>query len=445
MLTSDDAWFSEWRGREQSRVDRAGITYLDYTGAALHPESLVRDELARLNTSVLGNPHSESVPSRASTDDLTKARAAILDFLKASPDEYTVILTPNASAACRLVGESFPFANGSRLALAADNHNSVNGIREYARRAGSSVVVLPLDGELRLRDPSVIFGKRRRARSLFAFPAQSNFSGVRHPLDLVSAAHRWGWRILLDAASFLPSADLRLDRIYPDFVVLSVYKITGYPTGIGALVARRDALAELRRPWFAGGTVQWVSVSEGRHRLLTGPEAFEDGTPPFHAAGAVPRALAAVAEVSRERLARHLRCLTSVALEQLQANPLVTVHGPLTTVDRGATIALTLRDDTGRVVPYWVVEEAARAEGIAVRGGCFCNPGCAEAAFGFPAGYVSRCLEPLGDDFTIPRFAACLAGGPVGAIRISLGLGSVRRDVERVADFLHQPLEMPVA
>ena len=35
---------------------------------------------------------------------------------------------------------------------------------------------------------------------------------------------------------------------------LSYYKIFGYPTGLGALVARRDALARLRPRYFGGGT-----------------------------------------------------------------------------------------------------------------------------------------------------------------------------------------------
>ena len=35
---------------------------------------------------------------------------------------------------------------------------------------------------------------------------------------------------------------------------LSYYKIFGYPTGLGALVARRDALARLTPRYFGGGT-----------------------------------------------------------------------------------------------------------------------------------------------------------------------------------------------
>lgn len=422
-------------------MEKASVTYLDHTGAALYPESLVRRDARRLQASLLGNPHSEHAPSRTATRDVESARRAILEFLHADPAEYAVILTANASGGCRLVGEGFPFAAGGHLVLTADNHNSVNGIREYARVRGASVAVVVLDAELRLVDPLRALDTKGRGRSLLAFPAQSNFSGVRHSLELIAAAQEHGYRVLLDAAAFVPTADLRLDQVHPDFVTLSLYKITGYPTGIGALVARHDALSELRRPSFAGGTVRWVSVQHSQHRLLPGAEAHEDGTLSFLAVGAVADALEITQAAGRLRLPAHLQCLTSDllhglgALQHRNGAPMVTVHGPTEMQSRGATVALSVHGANGATIPFWDVETLARDSGIAVRGGCFCNPGCAERALAFHPEQTARCREQLGDDFTIPRFADCLDGRAVGAIRISLGLGSIRADVNAAVEF----------
>lgn len=438
----DEEWFRAWRSRELSRVDRAGVVYADYTGAALYPESLVRQDADRLTNSVLGNPHSEHGPSLTSTRDIDDAKRAILEFLHASADEYCVVLTANASAACRLVAESFPFAGESALLLSADNHNSVNGIGEYARRAGATVSTLALNDELRLVNAcDALENHHAVAPSLFAFPAQSNFSGVRHPLSLIDDAQRHGWRVLLDAASYLSSSDLRLDDVHPDFVVLSLYKIIGYPTGLGALVARHDALRALERPWFAGGTVEWVSVHRRVHRLRPGAERFEDGTPSFGAAGIVAAALAAAKEIDRARLGRQLSALTARTLNGLQqlthrnGTPFVTIHGPRRNNDRGATIAITLVNADSRTIPYWDVERDARAANIAIRGGCFCNPGCAETVFNLATPSAASCLDGLGADFTIPRFAQCLDEQAVGALRLSYGLGSVQSDVDRLLAF----------
>jgi len=63
--------------------------------------------------------------SRLSLECANEARAALLSFLKASDKDYTVVFTANATAALKLVGESYPFTNESTLVLGVDSHNSV--------------------------------------------------------------------------------------------------------------------------------------------------------------------------------------------------------------------------------------------------------------------------------------------------------------------------------
>jgi selenocysteine lyase/cysteine desulfurase len=116
-------------------LDAEGQTYLDYTGAGLPAQAQLSAHAARLNGRCFGNPHSENPTSAASTRLIEQARRAVLDHFNASEDEYAVIFTPNASAACRLVGEAVAFEKRGRLVLTSDNHNSVNGIREFARHA----------------------------------------------------------------------------------------------------------------------------------------------------------------------------------------------------------------------------------------------------------------------------------------------------------------------
>lgn len=426
--------FPALRQREFARLDRAGEVYLDYTGAALYPDSLVRRGARTLADGVLGNPHSDNPASARSTEAIAAAREAVLAFFDGDPGEHAVVFTANATAACRLVAESFPFTTGSRLLLTTDNHNSVNGVREFAHRHGADVRYLPLDDELRVAaGPLPTPGA---APSLFALPAQSNFSGVRHPAALVGAARAAGWRVFVDAAALVPTHPLSLRDVAADFVCVSFYKMFGWPTGVGALLARREALRELQRPWFAGGTVEYVSVQHGRHQFFPGPEAFEDGTPPFLAIAAVPDGLAFLRELGMMRIRERMTGLTKRLLDALP--PWVRVYGPRSTNGRGATVALNVRDRAGRWIPYWEVERAAAARGISVRGGCFCNPGAAEAAFGFDPGRTASCLDALPPGaFTPQRLAACLDGGPVGAVRVSLGIPTVARDLDRFLAFLH--------
>jgi selenocysteine lyase/cysteine desulfurase len=80
--------------------------------------------------------------SRLSSTCADEARAAVLSFFQAPP-EYTVVFTANATGALKLVGESFPFHEGSSFVLGVDSHNSVHGIREYASRRGARVSYIP--------------------------------------------------------------------------------------------------------------------------------------------------------------------------------------------------------------------------------------------------------------------------------------------------------------
>src|SRR6185503_18922329 len=138
------------RAVEYGRLDEHGHVYLDYTGAGLHAASQVRQHAELLNEQALGNPHSGSPSSSRTTALVEGARRAVLEWFDAT-GEYTAIFTANATGALKHVGESYPFARDSHLLLTADNHNSVNGIREFARAAGATIAYAPLTvPELRL-------------------------------------------------------------------------------------------------------------------------------------------------------------------------------------------------------------------------------------------------------------------------------------------------------
>ena len=439
----DEQFFARLRTDEYARLDATGAAYLDYAGSALYADSQLRAHHDRLRSDVFGNPHSEHGPSVASTAALDAARDVVLRHFGVSNATHAVCFSANTTAAIKLVAEGFAFSPARSLLLSQDNHNSINGLREFAFRAGAAVHYVAIDDGLKLADPVEALREHSSQAGLFAFPAQSNFSGVLHPLALVAEARAHGWRVLLDAASFVPTHPLNLSECEADFVPVSFYKMFGYPGGLGALIARRDALAELRRPWFSGGTVDYVSVQHGRHQLRAGHEGFEDGTPDFLSALALPAGFAVLERVGQPRLAARVRALTGQFLDGLHSlqhpngRPAIVVYGPPDACSRGGVVAFNVIDARGHVVPYWEIEAAATAHGLAMRGGCFCNPGAAEAAFRFDADRTAACFAQLGRDFTIPGFARCL--GPeavVGAVRASFGIPTSARDVERAVVFL---------
>ncbi len=441
------ALLAELRATDYARLDATGQTYLDYTGGGLHAASQLREHLALLDSRVLGNPHSVNPTSTAMTDLVESARAAVLAHFNAA-GRYTAIFTLNASNALKLVGESFPFAPGGRLLLTADNHNSVNGLREFAAAKSAAVDYAGLTRPgLRIDQPAVLSQLQAPgggAERLLAFPAQSNFSGVKHPLALIAQAQALGWRVLLDAAAYVPTNALDLQQLSPDFVVMSFYKMFGYPTGVGCLLVKNETLPLLKRPWFGGGTVNFATVQGRMHVLSAGEAGFEDGTLNYLSIPAVEIGLKHMQRVGMDAIQGHVKALTDSLLQALLAlhhsngRPMVRLCGPANTEQRGGTVTMNLYDPQGHLVDYRRVEELASEQGISLRTGCFCNPGAGEAAEGIEETDLRSGVAEVGHQINLPRFLQYLqdnGGKSAGAIRVSLGLASNAADVQRFLAF----------
>src|SRR5689334_21691769 len=97
------------RAREYPLLDAEGHVYLDYTAANLPPVSVMARHADLLRGHLLGNPHSTNPASSLTTELVERARGAVLRFFNASPEDWVVIFTANATQALKLVGESYPF------------------------------------------------------------------------------------------------------------------------------------------------------------------------------------------------------------------------------------------------------------------------------------------------------------------------------------------------
>ncbi|HSD83804.1 MAG TPA: aminotransferase class V-fold PLP-dependent enzyme, partial [Anaerolineae bacterium] len=368
----------------------------------------------------------------------------VLQYFNASPDEYRVIFTSNSTGALKLIGESYPFGLGDTYLLTFDNHNSVNGIREFARAKGAAVTYVPIVPPDLLVDARQLTHYLNAAQpgknNLFAYPAQSNFTGVQHPLEWIAQAQAQGWDVLLDAASFAPTNRLDLSRWHPDFVDLSFYKMFGYPTGTGCLIARKTAIQKLRRPWYAGGTITFSSVVAFDHYLTPGPAGFEDGTVNYLSIPAIEIGLKWIESIGIDLIHTRVMCLTGWLIDQLLAlhhnngRPLIRLYGPPTTDRRGGTIQVNFFDPAGRMFDCYTLERLANEERLSLRAGCHCNPGAREAALGFTRDDLEVCFRDK-DHLTFEQFLQVIDGKTTGALRASIGLATNFADVFRYLQF----------
>jgi molybdenum cofactor sulfurtransferase len=356
----------------------------------------------------------------------------------------TASLHKNASGGLKIVGECYPFDENAHYLLLSDNHNSVNGIREYCTNRGGQFNYaklrhedLLIDQEELLKDLSAHNDKENK---LFAFPAQSNVSGVKHDLSWVKKAQDKGWDVLLDAAAYVPTIKLDLKEIQAEFVTVSFYKIFGYPTGIGCLFVKKSAFPKLKKRWFAGGTVNLASVRSPHFFLADNYERFENGTIDYLGIPALKIGLDHIEYIGMKRLNERVKGLMDYLIpriENIQHDSGVNVIKTFGPSDRnlaGGTLIMSFFNPDGSLVPFEKVEYAANARKISIRSGCFCNPGIDE---------INSCIstDELANYFTSREKGNYKEmveelNKMRGATRLSVGIPTTKSDLDTFISFL---------
>ncbi|KIL94685.1 hypothetical protein FAVG1_01616 [Fusarium avenaceum] len=451
-----NAAVEEFREAEYPMIKES--IYLDHAGSTLCSKSLM-DSFAREMTTVLhGNPHSASPSSQQSTSRVEDARMNLLTFFGADPAEYDVVFVANATAGVKLVVDAMRTQpDGFLYAYHQACHTSLVGVREESVAStsiGDDEVKSWLEGQCPFQDTTTA----SPSATLFAYPAQSHMDGRRYPLtwtrDMQKIPQSPQHRVLtlLDASSFVATSRLDLSdpNVAPDFTVLSLYKIFGFPD-LGALLVKRASewVFENRR-YFGGGTVDMVVSGKEKWHAPKSQflhERLEDGTLPFHNIVALDIAMDIHRRLfgSMDQVSSHTSYLAQRMLEQLSnmrhanGTPVCSIYTPMADETNclgvGPVISFNLRNSQGAWISLAEFEKLANLKNIHIRTGGLCSPGGIASALdlqpwemkkNFSAGF--RC----GADSDI------MSGKPTGVIRASLGAMSTEADVDGFVTFINE-------
>ncbi|EFJ44557.1 hypothetical protein VOLCADRAFT_64703 [Volvox carteri f. nagariensis] len=435
--------------------------YLDYTGSSVYCQTQLENVFSELRQCMFGNPHSANPSSSFTSDRVEEVRDMVLKYFNASPADYQVVFTKSATDALKIVGETFPWSEGSMFRYLRENHNSVLGIREYALQGGGTFQAVneSFVDRWAMRGDSAGDHSPANTRfpaptySLFAFPAEDNFAGVlKYPLSWVRGvqsrstdSHRW--LVMVDAAAYVPTQPLDLSQTPIDFVDLSFYKMFGYPTGLGALIIKTNLVPLLRKVFWGGGTVALATSEDNFHVLKCRPsDRLEDGTVAFLDVIAVKHGLNMMAKLGGiAKIQAHVACLTEwlysrlASLRHSNGAPMLAIFGKhhMPNHRQGGIVNFELLKPDGSIFSYKTVEKEAAGAGFHLRTGAECNPGACYNYLGVQESEVESLAgkkEGCEDDVEFIRWVEV----PLGSVRASLGWWSTFDDVYALADWIER-------
>jgi cysteine desulfurase/selenocysteine lyase len=344
------------------------LVYLDSAATSQTPQAVI-DAMTRYYTESRASIHRGVYPLAVEATDLYEgARSRIAEWLGSTPQE--TIFTANATAAINLVAYSWGRLHvrpGDLVVLTEMEHHSnivPSQLVCQDREAELAYVRVLDDGQLDLDSLDALLD---RGPKLLGVVHVSNVLGTINPVaEIVRRAHEVGTTVVIDGTQAVPSMPVDLRTIDADFYAWTGHKAYG-PTGIGVLHGRRDLLEEMP-PFIGGGhMIRTVAANESTWTEL--PWKFEAGTSQIAEAIGLGAAVDWIRALGIDQIRAHEELLVAEALERLSSEiPDLTIHGSLTSADRGALISFSL----GGAHPHDIGEILGRT-GVCVRAGHHCT------------------------------------------------------------------------
>jgi len=254
-------------------------------------------------------------------------------------DAPQVTIQRSATAALNLVARGWEhhLAPGDVILVTEmEHHANFVPWQMLARRKGLELRVLPVTdaGELDLARLDEFLDERVK---IVAVTHVSNVLGTVNPVAEVAArARAHGALVVVDAAQSVGHRPLDFADLEADFLAFSAHKCYG-PMGLGFLVGRAKALADLEPVEGGGEMIEWVRVEGTTWAEI--PHRFEAGTPNVAAAAAFPAAIALLDEIGLEAVRAHEIELTGYALDKLRAIDGLVIYGPDDPARRGGLVS----------------------------------------------------------------------------------------------------------
>ena len=342
------------------------LVYLDNSNTSQKPKAVI-DALVNYYSRHNSNVHRAVYElAEEATEAYEGARRKTAKFVGASAKE--VVFLRGTTEAINLVrfawGEQKVKRGDLLVATLMEHHSNIVPWQLLAKSKGAVLkfVGLQPDGTLDMGSFEKLLNESPR---LVAVTHCSNVLGTINNVAKISAkAHAAGATVVVDGAQAVPHMPVDVQSFSPDFYAFSGHKMLG-PTGIGALVARRELLEEME-PFHGGGEmIREVFLDHSTWNDV--PHKFEAGTVNIADAIGLGAAIDYLTALGMEKVREHEVRLLDCALQSLAEVEGFHQYGPLSSKNRAGVISFNFAD----VHPHdlaTILDE----EGIAIRSGHHC-------------------------------------------------------------------------
>jgi cysteine desulfurase / selenocysteine lyase len=410
-------------GRSRRRI------YLDSAATTLMMSAAHATATAFLQHNA--NTHSRThFSAHAAAEAYAFARERVLSFIDADPARYLCLFVGHGATAALNRAAHYLCAyrpQAGHVVVSSMEHHSNDlphrrvGPVQRATLTGTAPALGAIDAGA--------FATLMRDRPRYAAVSlASNVTGIVNPIaELSAAARSCGVPILVDACQAIAHLPVSMRSLgEPDALVFSGHKVYA-PGSPGVLVIRRDIVEAAPPAELGGGMVSDVSARDFTLACDL-VEREEAGTPNVVGAVTLGAALEVLARIGMDVIAAHERVLTEHLVASLLAVDALRVYGStdLAACPRVGVASFNLADHGHG----WVAAALNDHYNIAVRDGCFC-------------------AQPYARSLLAPELWALEAPDDVdaaervvqrrrGMVRASLGLYSMRADVDALASALRE-------
>ena len=346
-------------------IDGKQIVWFDNAATTQKPQAVI-DRIVQYYSRENSNVHRAAHALAArSTDAYEKSREIVAKFIGA-PSKDNIVFVRGTTEGINLVAQAIvkpTLKAGDEIILTLlEHHANIVPWQLVAQETGAILRVAPIDedGQIILAEYEKLFNRNTKFVSVAHV---SNALGVITPVEaLVAIAHKYGVRVLIDAAQSVSHIPLNVSALDADLLVFSGHKIYG-PFGIGALYAKKEAL-DAAKPYHGGGNMI-ADVTFERTLYQKAPAKFEAGTGSIADAVGLGAALEYVSDIGLQNIFAYEHSLLEYAIGELNRVPSLRLIG--TAKEKTSVLSFVIDGSSNEEIGRYL-----DAKGISVRAGHHC-------------------------------------------------------------------------